>query len=266
MNNSKMLTHMTRAALEDYLKQNDPVVLIPLGSIEQHGPHLPLGTDILSAIKICEAVAQKTDSLIAPLCWVGYSEHHMGFKGTITLKQETLLNVLLDGIESLARHGLKKILIVNFHGGNDQTVEYAIREAKTRFGVKITSMKNVSKDPFDASAKTLEDFDIHAGKFETSFVLNTLPELVELERVKDWKPTVEFPEEIKKLRKLKDEETDSPLLLQLAMLYIPETHKLTSSGIYGLPNPMEATAREGKEILDDIVARLVKLINLWNQL
>ena len=116
--------------VEVYLsKKLNPVVVIPLGSIEQHGVQLPLGTDSLSAIEICKAIAKRTDSLVLPITWVGYSEYHMGFKGTITFSQDTLAWIITDTIRSLSCHGLIRILIVNFHGGNTDILNFAVKKA-----------------------------------------------------------------------------------------------------------------------------------------
>ncbi|MFP4200081.1 MAG: creatininase family protein, partial [Clostridia bacterium] len=88
---------MTRPAFEEYLESEpNPVAIIPLGSIEQHGPHLPLGTDSLAALAAAREVAGRTNSFVVQACLPGYSPHHMGFKGTITFKPKTLSLVIED--------------------------------------------------------------------------------------------------------------------------------------------------------------------------
>jgi creatinine amidohydrolase len=263
-----LLTDFTRAGLEEYLENNpDPVALIPLGSIEQHGPHLPLGTDTYCALSLCEAVAAKTNAIIVPLCWPGVSEHHMGFKGTITLKPETFRHIILDAIESLSRHGFKRVLVINGHGGNTVTIDYAIQEASKRFHVTTLLAKSVPAAPAEASRAALKDFDLHAGKDETSLVLHVRPELVEMERMKDFAPTVRFPNEISKLREmLATPDEDPSLLMQMATAYIPASHELTSSGVWGKLSPEESNSEEGKHYFEATVARLIRAIEVWDRI
>jgi len=260
-----MWTEMTRPELETYLNKNpNPVVIIPLGSIEQHGVQLPLGTDSLSAIEICKAIAKRSNSLVLPITWVGYSEHHMGFKGTITFSQDTLARIIMDVIKSLSRHGLKRVLIVNWHGGNKETLNFAVKESSKKYKVNIITD---SQEPEDPNAfTTLRNFDIHAGNGETSFMLNLFPELVDTDKIKEWKPTVKLPKPIEKARKLCLERNENcQQLLKITMSYLPDTHKLTSSGVYGLTDIKDATKEEGKEFFDKVMNRLVNLIKLWDE-
>ncbi len=113
-----ILQEMTWQDVRDYLKTND-MVIIPLGSTEQQGPHLPLGTDLYEAFGISKIISSKTGVIVAPLVHVGYSEIHMGFPGTVTVRPETLEDLLFQSAESLIRHGFRKFLFFNYHGGNN---------------------------------------------------------------------------------------------------------------------------------------------------
>jgi len=261
-----MWTEMTRPELETYLsKKPNPVVIIPLGSIEQHGVQLPLGTDSLSAIEICKAIAKRTNSLVLPITWVGYSEHHMGFKGTITFSQDTLVRIIMDTIKSLSHHGLKRVLIVNWHGGNKDALHFAVKESSRKYKVNIITDSQEPEDP-DAFT-TLKDFDIHAGLGETAFMLNLFPELVGLDKIKEWKPTVKLPKPIEEARRLCLERNENcQQLLKIAMSYPRDTHLLTSSGVYGLTDIKDATKEEGRKFFNKVVDRLVNLIKLWDKI
>ena len=121
------IPHMTWREVEQALTHTDMVV-IPVGSNEQHGPHLPLGTDTFAALETCKLLAQRTDILVAPVVLAGVSEHHMGFPGTITLSPETFEAVVIDTARSLIRHGFKKLMIFNGHGGNTPALRAAVEK------------------------------------------------------------------------------------------------------------------------------------------
>src|SRR6478735_8131211 len=111
------LPHMTVPEVRELLKKSD-MVIIPIGAMEQHGLHLPIGTDYLSGIERAKLVAQKTDVLVAPIVNIGQSPYHMGFPGTITLSSTTIVQVYFEAVQSLIQHGFKRFLILNAHGGN----------------------------------------------------------------------------------------------------------------------------------------------------
>ena len=111
------LPHMTVPEVRDFLKRSD-LVLIPVAAIEQHGLHLPLGTDYLNGVERAKLVAQRADVVVAPVLLAGQSPYHLDFPGTISLSAETIVKVHLEAVQSLLRHGFKRFLILNAHGGN----------------------------------------------------------------------------------------------------------------------------------------------------
>lgn len=259
---SVLLHEVTRTAFEEYLKENpDPVALVPIGSIEQHGPHLPLGTDSLAALATCKEVAKRTNSFVVQVCLPGYSPHHMAFKGTITFSDETLTNILLDTFKSLRAHGVKKILVVNAHGGNAQIMAYAIRIGKRQTGACIVSPGVPPADPKAAAQNAMKYLDMHSGTGETSLALALFPEFVEMDRVKDWKPTTKFAPGTEKLAC--PDRDDVLIASQIVMSYINDTHRLTSSGVYGFAPPQNADAETGEKRFDERVKFLVDYVNLW---
>ncbi len=121
---SLILEQLTWPEVELALTRGMTSVVIPVGAVEQHGPHLPLFVDAERGTALGLRVARHLgDALVAPTIRVGWSEHHMGFAGTISLRKETLEAVLRDYCESLARHGFRDIFVVPTHGGNFQPVE-----------------------------------------------------------------------------------------------------------------------------------------------
>lgn len=117
----------TWPAIEAYLGERD-AILIPIGSVEQHGPTGAMGTDALCAEAIARGVGERAGLLVAPTLSLGMALHHMAFPGTIALKPSTLIALLNDVVLSLARHGFRRFLFINGHGGNEATCRAAFPE------------------------------------------------------------------------------------------------------------------------------------------
>jgi creatinine amidohydrolase len=122
-----LLQHCTWPEVGAYL-ENSKAIIIPIGSTEQHGPNGLIGTDAITAEHIATAVGEAVGALVAPTINVGMAQHHMAFTGSMTLKPSTLIAVIRDNVESLARHGFDRFYFINGHGGNVSTANAAFQE------------------------------------------------------------------------------------------------------------------------------------------
>jgi creatinine amidohydrolase len=263
---SKLWIHeLTRPAFEDWLdKEPEPVVIIGIGSIEQHGPHLPLGMDSLGARHFIHEIAKRSNSVCVHPCWSGYSPHHMAFKGTITLSEDTLLNVILDTISSLADHGIKRFILTNHHGGNTEIFRLAMRMAKRYYNVMVTSPSGPSETELAKKygETSRRHWDVHSGINETAAALYLFPELVEMERVKGWKPTLDLGLELMKFFDVDRE--DYELVSQIRSASTPPVNiDFTKDGIYGTGDPNEADPEEYSRRFEERVNFVVEFIRVW---
>lgn len=162
--------------------QQEPVVIIPTGSVEQHGPHLPLDVDIVDAHVIAAAAASAIEDfpvLVAPPIWTGLSHYKQGHIGTITLSMETYIAVVADICRSIHRNGFERIVLLNGHGGNrsiNQAIGIKLAEEDI-FILPITYWDMVT-DLLLSSSETDQGSIGHAGEWETSLQLYLRPALV----------------------------------------------------------------------------------------
>lgn len=158
------------------------LVLVPIGSTEQHGPNMGLGQDHLTAQAFCERAAERLHPqlLSVPAIPWGISDHHMNYPGSMTLRPETFLDLLEDVIGSLAHHGLRRFLLVNGHGGNRALAAASVQDLGLRLDVDfIGALNHFMLDPAEAQDAIRGDLPTgHADEFEASYSYYLNPELV----------------------------------------------------------------------------------------
>lgn len=183
------------------------VALLPLGAIEQHGPHLPLSTDATIAEEICRRGAVKADDdlsiLVMPTQAVGKSTEHLQFEGTLTHTAETLLQSWMEIGDSVARAGLRKLVFFNGHGGQPQIMEICCRELRIKHDMLCVGTSGWSFGPPPDSEVPDDErrYGIHAGTVETSMMLYLRPDLVHMDEAMNFEGLLaEVEQEFEKLR------------------------------------------------------------------
>ncbi|MEU0049658.1 creatininase family protein [Streptomyces sp. NPDC006184] len=164
------------------LAARDAIVLLPVGSTEQHGAHLPTGVDDFLAAEVCRraaALAAPLPVVVAPSVWCGLAEHHMPFGGTLTLSLSTLHSLLRDVCRSVLRAGFRRLLLVNGHGGNVTALNALVDEltAELSASLAVTSYFTVGREVI-ADVLQTQDHLMHACEGETSMALAAFPSLV----------------------------------------------------------------------------------------
>ena len=269
---SNYLPHMTVPEVRDLLTRTD-MVIIPVASLEQHGLHLPIGTDYLNGVERAKLIAQRTDALVAPILLPGQSPYHMEFEGTITLSSETVQAVIVESVESLIRHGFKRFLILNSHGGNRAITTFIVdRINQETAGIAVDL--GAAAAPFMARASSSDpptELDRHGGTGETSNSMYLTPNLVDLEAAVP--ATLTLPPHLEAM--LPDVLAGDPtaLLVFLAEgLKASETGKgtsaadMSSTGVWGSRDPSEATTERGRVATERLVDAAVAFIERWKEL
>ncbi|WP_024803533.1 creatininase family protein [Nocardia sp. BMG51109] len=174
-----MFSLLTTATSADAAAGRARAAVLPIGSFEQHGSHLPLVTDTAIACLIAERIASLYDLFLLPPITVSCSHEHAGFPGTVSIRATTLVAVVDDIVESLARSGISTIVIVNGHGGNYVLSNVVCQyNEEGRHAVLFPGKEDWSAARSCAGMLTSLHDDMHGGEFETSILMYAFPELV----------------------------------------------------------------------------------------
>lgn len=246
------LQHMTWKEVEEAFAK-DPLVLIPLGSMEEHGPHSPTG-DYLATEVIARRVAEQTDSYTIPIIPFGYSEYFRGFPGTISMSPHTIVNILEDIFQSLIEHGITKIVVMNGHAGNTPLVDQAARKLKRTKNIMVGSLDMWQCMPLSFKKELYgADFNPsgHGGEPVTSVMMYLYPEDMRMdlyhptEKHKEWEGIT-----IGGLAKADIRDTQANLYFDM--------EEISPIGVMG--NPLASTPERGKAILEKIVEYSVEFV------
>ena len=270
------LPHMTVPEVRDLLTRSD-MVIIPVASLEQHGLHLPIGTDYLNGVERAKLIAQRVDILVAPILLPGQSPYHMGFEGTITLPSTLVQEVYVEAAKSLMRHGFKRFLILNSHGGNAAITKFIVdRINQETEGIAVDLGSVLGPFRQRGAARLQRDpgppvFDRHGGTSETSNSMYLIPELVDLEAAVPAELTL--PPQLEAM--LPEVLAGDPTAL---VVFLAEGLKdeatgkgtsaaeMSSTGVWGVRDPKESTVERGRAATESMVTAAVGFIERWNEL
>ncbi len=256
------LGNLTYVDIREYLKEKD-TILVPMASLEQHGPHLPLYTDTITAVEVSKRVAEMIGVLHSPAVWMGYSPQHMyapgSGRGTITVRSSTLLSLIHDVARSLIHHGFNRIIFINGHGSNVKVIDPVLRKLRYETGALIGFVKPYMENYVGILKGLMENPPDetpgwHSSELETSQDLAWNAKLVRMERADFTRAHIPdfLPKTFAKKDGMPDVEFDDYKYFTFPM----DHHEFIESGTIG--NPMRATAEKGEEAfrrLSEHVAR-----------
>lgn len=265
------LPHMTSPEVQDLLTRTD-MVLLPIGSLEQHGLQGPIGTDVLGVIERGKLIAQRTDVLVAPILLPGNSPYHMAFAGTITLPAETIQLVYFQAAQSLLAHGFKRFLILNGHAGNTAIVQYLVDRINQETAGIAVELDDAAQ-PFLTRAvrQGPPAFDRHAGVSETSRSLYLTPGLVNLAAGRTAPLTLRPHLEKLVPEVVAGDQTATRVFLAEALKAAStgkgtSTKDMTETGVWSTLDVKTATAERGRDETEASVNAAVAFIERWKQL
>jgi creatinine amidohydrolase len=226
------------------------VVIVPVGSVEQHGPHLPLDVDIVDALALAAATAEamRPDPVVvSPPIWSGLAHYKMGHVGTITLRFETYVAMVSDVCHSIHANGFERIILLNGHGGNraiNQAI--AVKLAEDDIFILPITYWDMVQELLDAESERDHGSIGHAGEWETSLQLYLRPDLVDRSRIQG------------------DEERPDLSPATRRFTGFAERRRERAGGVHG--DPIAGTAEKGERLLAAARDALVKTVTEYRAL
>mgnify|MGYP005844389789 CR=1 FL=1 len=225
------------------------VVLLPVGSTEQHGPHLPLDVDAFLVESVCLEVGRRAADrvLVLPTVSYGLNLHHIDFPGTVHIEPEAFIAFCLSITKSVAYHGFRKILVVNGHGSNSPLADLVARKT-TLATQSLCAATNYFAFGLEAFAQVQETPVIaHADEIETSLYLYLAPERVRMDKAVAGNDVV---------GKYLSSDSTTPFVR-----FSDYWGRWTNKGVHG--DPTAATAEKGRIIFEAIISRMIELVDEW---
>ena len=250
--------------IQEYLREKD-VVLVPVASLEQHGRHLPLSTDTITALEVSRRAAEQAEVLYTPVMWAGYSPQHLGHVGeglgTITLRATTFQAVCHDIARSLIHHGFNRLIFVAGHGSNVKVIDPVLRKLKYETGAFVGYYKAYAERYLGFLKDLLENPETetpgwHGSELETSQVLAHDERLVRMDRA--IRERTQTPEWLPSAFIKQDGAPDVEFKGYQYFVFPMDHREFSPSGCIG--NPFTATKEKGDEALRRFAQHLAEAI------
>ena len=258
--NKSFIADMTWEEFRDSV-DSTTVVIIPMGSIELEGSHLPLGVDTIVVNGIAARLAGEPGTLIGPALPIGYSKWFNPSPGTISLEHETLSMVLLDYCECLIRHGVERLVFLNCHRGNNSAIETTAHRLIASRPVRLGTLSiwKLANDLVSGSDLIVEGKFTHAGEIMTSIIMALRPDTVVFDKIRP--DHVKSPAGTDFAVKNSLGETTFKGSVQLIF---QDIHELTDTGIMG--DPTAASKAKGEKLLDLVTGYLKDFIQEFRKI
>jgi creatinine amidohydrolase len=230
--------------VRDEIDRGRDTIVVCFGAVEQHGHHLPMGTDSMLGDELGRELAEHLDAFLAPTIQVGCSRHHLAFPGTMSVSEETFAGVVSDIVTGWAGQGFKRIVLLPTHGGNFGPLAAALESLGPIEGVKLVAITDLGilvNATLGLGAELgipASEGGIHGGEWETSMMLAVHPELVHMDRaVAGYTGDLETG---------------------MQRFFVEGVDALTDTGVIG--DPKQASAEHGRKYFDRLVQLAIELI------
>jgi creatinine amidohydrolase len=226
------------------IEQGRDTVVVAFGAVEQHGHHLPLGTDAIFGDELGRAVADRLDAFHAPTIPIGCSRHHLAFPGTMSVEPETFHRIVADVVRGWAHHGFARIVLLPTHGGNFEPLAGAMERLDHMPDVKVVAVDDLGLLVQATLGLGMElgvplhEGGLHGGEWETSMMMALHPELVHMDRA--------VPGYTGDLESGRDRFLGEGI------------HVISESGVFG--DPHQASAEHGRKYIERLVDLTVQFI------
>ena len=235
----------------DALPRESTLLVLPTAAIEQHGHHLPLATDTLINNLLLGRALEKLPAELPiyalPPVHYGKSNEHIGFPGTLSVSASTFMAVLRDLGASIASAGFKKLVLYNTHGGNTSLIDVMARDLRAEFGLRTFALHGSAGISFAGLSPQERAYGFHAGEVETSFLLASVPELVDRSAY-----TVNYIADVNKPELLRPENAPA--------VFTWLTREIAESGVLGDPRP--ASAEKGIRWIEEAATQVAAALEV----
>jgi creatinine amidohydrolase len=227
------------------------IAILPVGAIEQHGPHLPVCADACANKAVIKRMLEQLPAelpvTVLPMMPVGKSDEHSNFPGTLTLEPETLRRLWTEIAESVHRVGIRKLVIYNTHGGQRPIMDIVARDLRVRLSMLVVVVNQFSLYPRDLFPADEMKYGIHGGSLETSVMLHLHADLVDMNKAQNFRPL------------MKDLEGDFQYLGVTGSTKIAwQSQDLNPAGVVG--NALDADAERGAQLIDQATAKFISIL------